>query len=106
MLLGERCSDPERRDLVSLEKQVSSMTPPVFLWHTMEDMTVPPENSLLMACALRRHHIPLELHLYPRGAHGLSLGTEETRRTNPEKPNICPDVKNWITMAARWVRNL
>ncbi|HCB66640.1 MAG TPA: acetylesterase, partial [Acholeplasmataceae bacterium] len=28
--------------------------------------------------ALKRYHIPVEAHLYPKGRHGLSLATKET----------------------------
>ena len=35
-------------------------TPRTFLWHTFEDGTVPVENSLLFAKALREKGIPVE----------------------------------------------
>lgn len=28
--------------------------------------------------ALRRNHVPVEMHIYPVGGHGLSLANEET----------------------------
>ena len=74
-LIGD---DPALYDLVSLEKRVTSDTVPTFIWHTFADRTVPVENSLLMAAALRRHDVPCELHIFNRGKHGLALATEET----------------------------
>jgi len=59
---------------LSCEKHVSAQTPPCFLWHTGEDTGVPLENSIMFANALRKNGIPFELHLYPKGAHGLGLG--------------------------------
>src|SRR5688572_20960647 len=38
---------PELRELASLEKQVTSATPPTLLIHTQEDKSVPVENSIL-----------------------------------------------------------
>lgn len=73
-LLGSRCKDPAVRELVSLEKQVTEDFPPVLIWHTFEDATVPVENSLLFAQALTEHKVPVELHIFPHGSHGLSLG--------------------------------
>lgn len=59
--------------LLSNETQVTADTPPCFIWHTVEDKTVPVENSLQFAAALRRAGVPFELHLYEKGGHGLGL---------------------------------
>lgn len=92
-------------DEVSLERQVSSDTPPTFLWHTFSDASVPVENSFLFAGALLKNKVPLEMHIYPNGVHGLSLGTEETKR-NGNELSLQPEVTNWIEMAGTWVKNL
>lgn len=75
-LLGDNENDP-LWETYSCEKQVDKDTPPAFLWHTFEDTCVPVENSLLYASALREQDVPFELHIYPRGIHGLSLVTDE-----------------------------
>lgn len=64
----------------SLETQVTEQTPPCFLWQTMTDELVPVENSILFARALRAKNICTALHLFARGRHGLSLGTEAWAR--------------------------
>ncbi len=71
-LLGADATDEELA-YASLELQVTSKTPPVFLWQTLTDEIVPVENSLLMANALKAAGVSIEYHLIPRGAHGLSL---------------------------------
>jgi acetyl esterase/lipase len=58
---------------LSLESQVRTDTPPCFIWATNEDELVPVENSLMFAGALRKNHVPFDLHLYQRGRHGLGL---------------------------------
>lgn len=73
-LAGESPS-PALLDSLSCEKQVSDQTPPCFLWHTVEDESVPVENSLQFASALRQHQVPFELHVFPKGRHGLGLDT-------------------------------
>ena len=73
MLLGPH-PNPKLIDLLSNEKQVTAKTPPCFLWHTWEDSTVPVENSLLFAEALRRAGVPFALHIYEKGRHGIGLG--------------------------------
>jgi acetyl esterase/lipase len=71
-LLGEN-PPAELVHLLSNETQVTSGTPPCFLWHTFEDEAVPLENSLLFAAALRRAGVPFELHIYEKGGHGMGL---------------------------------
>jgi len=75
-LLGET---PGKRMLnhASLEKHVTKKTPPTFLWATMTDQSVPVENTLLYAKALREKGIPFALHLFSQGKHGLSLADED-----------------------------
>ncbi|MCE9614211.1 MAG: alpha/beta hydrolase [Lentisphaerae bacterium] len=72
-LAGDQASEALLESL-SCERMVSATSPPCFLWHTGDDGAVPVENSLAMAQALRRHGVPFELHIYPKGAHGLGLG--------------------------------
>ena len=71
-LLGKN-PDPELVKSLSNELQVSDQTPPCFVWTTFEDKTVPMENSLMFASALRQHHVPFDLHIYQKGGHGMGL---------------------------------
>lgn len=75
-LLGDHPSDEELA-YMSLEKQVTKDTPPMFLWQTASDETVPVENSYLMAMALKQAGVPFEHHVFPKGRHGLSLANED-----------------------------
>ncbi len=102
-LLGAE-ADQEQMELLSLENQVSSSMPPVFLWHTVEDRSVPVENSLLLALALRRAGISFEMHLYPKGAHGLSLAIEET--AGSRENSVEPSCQNWISLVQSWLERL
>jgi acetyl esterase/lipase len=71
-LLG-RNPDPELVKLLSNELQVTSNTPPCFIWHTWEDQAVKVENALMFASALRKAGVPFDLHIYERGRHGIGL---------------------------------
>jgi acetyl esterase/lipase len=93
-LLGDAPS-PELVRLLSNELQVTSETPPTFLFHTVEDTGVPVQNSLLVAAALAAHGVPFALHVYPRGAHGIGLGTREWD----------PAARHpWTTQCALWLQ--
>ncbi len=73
MLLGKNPSGALVR-LYSNELQVTSETPPCFLWHTVEDKAVSVENSLEFARALQASGVPFDLHIYEKGRHGLGIG--------------------------------
>ena len=56
--------------------------PPVFLFESMDDQRIDPQNSVLFADALRRGGVPADAHLFAHGVHGsgLSVGIEEEER--------------------------
>ncbi len=85
---------------VSLEKHVSPDFPPTFLWHTLADQSVPAENSLLFANALRKAGLPFAYHLFTHGKHGLGLATAETSK--PDGSAIEPECEVWVDLFKAW----
>ena len=71
-LLGDH-PDPKVVEQLCNHKQVTSKTPPTFLFHTSADTAVPPENSILFYMALRKAKVPAELHIFEEGPHGVGL---------------------------------
>jgi dipeptidyl aminopeptidase/acylaminoacyl peptidase len=69
--------DPKLVENLSNEKQVTSETPPTFLFHTDADSGVLPENSVQFYLALRKAKVPAELHIYQRGPHGVGLAPRD-----------------------------
>ena len=67
---------PTEVSAVSLENLVMADAPPLFIVHTVEDATVPVQNSLLLAASLAEHGATFTLHIFPRGAHGIGLGVD------------------------------
>jgi dipeptidyl aminopeptidase/acylaminoacyl peptidase len=74
-IMGESPSR-EMIDALSVEKHVTADTPPTFLFHTDEDTSVPAENSIAFYMALRKAHVPAELHIFQPGIHGVALAGE------------------------------
>ena len=56
---------------LSAELQVRSNTPQCFIWSTADDKTVPVENSLELAAALRRVNVPFDLRLNTKAAQSV-----------------------------------
>ena len=100
-LMGEAAGDAQSRAELSIEKQVNTDMPPVFLWHGGEDASVPPENSLLLAMACREAGVPVELHLYMKGGHGLGLANELTQAVDGY--GIEPSCESWMELAYIWM---
>lgn len=103
-LLGDDFKDKAKREAQSLELQVNDQTPKTFLWTTYTDGAVPMENTMLFAEALRAHNINFELHIFPAGGHGLSLGNIETQHRGA-KSTIQPEIQLWPDLFATWVHN-
>ena len=92
-------------DYWSLEKHVTQDTPPTFIWHTVTDETVPMQNSILFTESLAEKGVPVELHLYPNGKHGLSLATKEVEEC--EKGRFADaHVADWFRLCLNWMERL
>lgn len=104
-------TNEERQQLVeqlSLENHVDCTTPPVFIWQTITDQTVPVQNSIMFIDACVKAGVSVEAHLFPKGPHGLALAVKETAKRDengavlPEF--IQPEVQQWIDLACDWLR--
>ena len=93
-LLGEKKTDYELIRRFSAEMHVDKNTPPAFIWHTAEDPGVPVENSLHLARAMSHAGVPYEMHIFPKGPHGLGLAKNN------------PVVSKWAGLCQRWLLNL
>ena len=98
-LLGDSPSK-EQVEGLSNERQVTKESPPTFLAHTNADKGVPAENSLLFALALRKAGVPVELHLFEKGPHGLGMGAGWPGH------DIAPDeaFQAWPKLCATWFK--
>jgi len=84
----------EKADYFSNEKQVSTDTPPTFLFHATDDKAVPVENSLLFYQALKDKGVSATMHIYPKGGHGFSLA-----RSNMH-------LRTWTERLFEWMESL
>jgi len=98
-LLGQRFD--ELKDSLSLEKRVTKDTVPTFIWTTLEDKSVPIENTLLYASALKSAEVSFAMHVFSRGLHGLSLATLEV--ASKKHPEANEEVSQWPDMVSKWL---
>jgi acetyl esterase/lipase len=90
-LLGEK-PDPALVWSLSNQNEVSSETPPAFLFHTSDDDVVPVENSIEFYLALRKAGVPAEMHIYLHGRHGVGLAQSD------------PELRTWPEQLANWMK--
>lgn len=95
--LGDNASEKARKEF-SNELHVTATTPPAFLFHSGRDIGVPPENSIMFYTALRKMHIPAELHVYDQGAHGTGMANGVGKAVN------MPLFATWTMLAENWLK--
>ena len=78
--------------LLSAEDHVTPTSPPAFLFTTNDDDAVPSANSMLYAAACQRAGVPVELHLFEHGRHGVDLAENN------------PDLHVWTLLLENWMR--
>lgn len=86
-------------ELLSLEKRVTTKCPPVFLWTTQTDETVPVQNSILLLNALVESKVSVEFHMFPYGEHGLSMCNSECNKENDS-------AAQWKKLCIKWLSAL
>jgi acetyl esterase/lipase len=82
---------PEQLKQFSNDQQVTAQNPPAFLFHTADDAGVPVENSLRFASACSKNKVPVALHVYPHGRHGVGMALDN------------PALKSWTTLLIDWL---
>ncbi|KAL2824279.1 Alpha/Beta hydrolase protein [Aspergillus cavernicola] len=65
---------------MSAENRVTSHTPPIFVYHSANDATVPVENTLRFVNALTVKSRPYQALILPDGAHGIALALDDPQR--------------------------
>lgn len=95
-------NDPKIGTYLNTVDYVSEKTPPTFLWHTAEDDVVDAACSLEFAEKLIRSKVPMELHIFPKGVHGLSVATADV--DDPENGRFAdPHVAEWVSLSIQWL---
>jgi acetyl esterase/lipase len=90
-LLGEN-PDPKLVENLSNDLQVTAQTPPTFIFHTTNDAGVPVENSVRFYLALRKAKVPVEMHLFENGPHGVGMALND------------PSLSAWPNLLMNWLR--
>ncbi len=94
-LLGENI---DQKGTVTPTLNADENTPPAFIWHTSSDDIVDVKGTYRYATRLSELGVPVEMHIYPVGGHGLGLANGLYGRANE------PYVHRWIEDLERWLK--
>ena len=81
-------------DAVSVVKLVTKNTPPCFIFSTTGDQTVNSMNATAFYDALKREGVPVELHIFEHGGHGVGMA---------QKLKDLPELAIYPTLLASWM---
>ncbi|MBE7032800.1 MAG: alpha/beta hydrolase [Ruminococcaceae bacterium] len=91
-LLGENYSE-ELMTQLSPQIACNENTPPAFIWHNADDEVVHVYNSINYAKNLIKFNVPVELHLFPNGGHGVGIASNKHSG-------------QWTELLFRWLREM
>ena len=99
-LIGNRTDLLEK---VSLEKHVTSDTPPAYIWTSDKDPSVPCQNSIMFKEALDKAGVRNDMHLYDSKVHGISLASPEVMKKGVSYNH---EVADWPERADRFLQSV
>lgn len=102
-LLGDNATDEMKESLCN-QNNVTKDTPPTFLYHTMEDASVPCIASIKYYEAMIKNGVPGEIHIFQPGCHGLAL-IKDLDFVKKDHPKVYEYSKNWGDLLKNWVIN-
>ena len=100
-LVGEHPSQ-QTLDQISIDRHVTRMTSPSFIFSTSADERVNALTATAYYDALKRDGVPAELHIFERGPHGVGLGLG--LHSLPELEVLTTLVENWMQVHG-WMKD-
>jgi acetyl esterase/lipase len=92
LLYGYHDQELDRlQNYLSGQKSIPQDMPPVFLFESMNDRRISPQNSVLFVRALQSVNIPVEAHLFNHGIHGAGLAID------------IPEEEAWPVLFRQWL---
>ncbi len=102
-LSGNPVMTEEIQEKFNLDRHVdANITPPTFIWHTVEDRYVPINNAFSYAKALSNAGVPFEMHIFPGGMHGQA--TSDIRSNPDYKSETCKHNAAWLELVNKWLK--
>lgn len=78
---------------INVDSQITTSTPPTFIWTTRDDNAVPVWHSERFTAALKAAGVDHETRIFEHGRHDLILASDD------------PDFGQWTLYCARWLQD-
>ena len=100
-LCGEENKDLQKKvDILNL---IDANSAPAFIWSTFNDGVVPCDNALLAALKYKEHGVPVSVHVFGKGQHGLSVADATVYNNSDAVDNMSVSAPEWVRLALEWL---
>ena len=89
----------------AIDANVGKDCRPAVIWGNSPDRTVLPEHAVRLYLAYLAAGVPVELHLFREGWHGMTVCSAETEGELPMNP-ACDYVRPWIGLSVNFLKTL
>ena len=96
----------DRKDLydkVDILNLIDENSAPAFIWSTFNDGVVPCDNALLAALKYKERKVPVSVHVFGKGQHGLSVADATVYKNSDAVDNMSVSAPEWVRLALEWL---
>ena len=90
-------------DKVDILNLIDENSAPAFIWSTFNDGAVPCDNALLAALKYKERKVPVSVHVFGKGQHGLSVADATVYKNSDAVDNMSVSAPEWVRLALEWL---
>ncbi len=90
----------KKTDVLNLIDENSA---PAFIWSTFNDNAVPGRNAVEAALKYQKVGVPVSIHVFGKGQHGLSVADMTVYNTDEAIKEMSVSVPEWVRLSAEWL---
>lgn len=100
-LCGEE--NKELMKKVDVLNLIDENSAPAFIWSTFNDNVVPCQNAIEAALKYKKSGVPVSLHVFGKGEHGLSVADATVYKTDKALKEMSVSVPEWVRLSVEWL---
>ena len=96
----------ELQNKVDILNLINENSAPAFIWSTFTDNAVPCDNALLAALKYRESGVPVSVHVFGKGEHGLSVADMTVYGDRHAVDAMSVSVPEWVRLSVEWLKEI
>ena len=100
-LCGEE--NKELMKKVDVLNLIDENSAPAFIWSTFNDNVVPCQNAIEAALKYKEFGVPVSLHVFGKGEHGLSVADATVYKADKALKEMSVSVPEWVRLSVEWL---